>query len=74
MSCTLAASAPAVAHLTVSSLLRGRAVSQHNLQLSDSQCRKFLIAVVAKEIPVQQYEHTMRLLFVISHYQSDCMT
>lgn len=36
MSCTLAASAAAaVAQLTVSSLLRGCVVSQHNMQLSE---------------------------------------
>lgn len=36
MSCTLAASAPAVAQLTVSSLVGGRVVSQHNIQLSEA--------------------------------------
>lgn len=35
MSCTLAASSPAVAQLTVSSLLSGCVVSQHSMQLSE---------------------------------------
>lgn len=67
MSCSVAASAPAVAQHTMSSLLRGLVVTQHYMHLSHVlRLTVQGIAAVAKVIPAQQYVHTLRLLFVRS--------